>query len=260
MKNYTQIIKAVLFAFIFFLGLQSIKAQSDEISATIINAQTQEVLESVHVINLSQIKGTITDKDGNFTVPAVANDTLLLSYLGFKTIKVRVTNDMMTFQNTKIALTELAYALEEVVLKPYQLTGYLEIDIRKLPVNTAFQYSISGLKVSYEAGNKRPSSVSKVLGAILNPADLLRNLFGKKPKQMRKLRQIKEDNNIKDLLASKFDRETLIALLQIEEVDIQDILSNCNYSKSFIKTANDLQILDAISGCYEEYKVLNRQK
>jgi hypothetical protein len=77
---------------------------------------------------------------------------------------------------------------------------------------------------------------------------------------MRKLRQIKEDNNIKDLLASKFDRETLIALLQIEEVDIQDILSNCNYSKSFIKTANDLQILDAISGCYEEYKVLNRQK
>jgi hypothetical protein len=69
---------------------------------------------------------------------------------------------MMTFQNTKIALTELAYALEEVVLKPYQLTGYLEIDIRKLPVNTAFQYSISGLNVSYEAGNKRPSSVSKV--------------------------------------------------------------------------------------------------
>jgi hypothetical protein len=51
-----------------------------------------------------------------------------------------------------------------------------------------------------------------------------------------------------------------MALLQIEEVDIQDILNNCNYSKSFIKTANDLQILDAISGCYEEYKVLNRNR
>ena len=138
MRNNRPTIKIVLFTFTFILGLQSILAQSDEINATIINAQTQEALESVHVINLSQIKGTITDKDGNFTVPAVANDTLLLSYLGFKTIKVRVTNDMMTFQNTKIALTELAYALEEVVLKPYQLTGYLEIDIRKLPVNTAY--------------------------------------------------------------------------------------------------------------------------
>jgi hypothetical protein len=245
---------------IFLLLYTTIYAQKDEITAAIINAQTKIVLESVHIINLSQIKGAITNNEGLFTIAAKANDTLLLSYLGFKTIKIRVTNDMFTFKDTKIGLTELAYALEEVVLKPYQLTGYLEIDIKKLPVNTAFQYSISGLNVSYEAGNKRPSSVSKVLGAILNPADLLRNLFGKKPTQMRKLRQMKEDNNIKDLLASKFDRETLMALLQIEEVDIQDILNNCNYSKSFIKTANDLQILDAISGCYEEYKVLNRNR
>ena len=254
MKKNILPLLCLLFSFA-FLNLQ---AQTDEISATIVNAQTQEPLESVHVINLSQIKGTITNKEGNFTIPAVANDTLLLSYLGFKTLKVRVTNDMLAFQDTQIALTELAYALEEVVLKPYQLTGYLEIDIKKLPVDTSFQYSISGLNVSYESGKRRPSSVSKVLGAILNPADLLRNLFGKRPNQMRKLRQMKEDDYIKDLLASKFDRETLMALLQIEEVDIQDILSNCNYSKSFIKTANDLQILDAISGCYEEYKVLNR--
>lgn len=247
---------------VFLLGLpNAVSAQTSEISATIINTQTENALESVHVINLSQIKGTITDKDGKFTIAAVANDTLLLSYLGFKTLKVRVTNDMFTITDTKIGLTELAYALEEVILTPYQLTGYLEIDIRKLPVDNSFQYSISGLNVSYEGGgNKRQSSVSKVLGAILNPADLLRNLFGKKPKQMRKLRQMKEDDYIKDLLASKFDRETLTALLQIEEVDIQDILSNCDYSKSFIKTANDLQILDAISGCYEEYKVLNRKQ
>ncbi|MEC7265417.1 MAG: carboxypeptidase-like regulatory domain-containing protein, partial [Bacteroidota bacterium] len=109
-------------------------------------------------------------------------------------------------------------------------------------------------------GNKNPSAVTKVLGAILNPADLLRNLFGKKPRQMRKLRQIKGDDNIRDLLASKFDRETLMELLQLEKVDIEDILNNCNYSKSFITTANDLQILDAISSCYEEYKVLNRKQ
>ncbi len=31
-------------------------------------------------------------------------------------------------------------------------------------------------------------------------------------------------------------------------------------SKDFIETANDLQVLDAISECYEEYKVLSRSK
>lgn len=226
--------------------------------AVVLNAQSGTPLESVHVINLNQVIGTITDGKGRFTIPAAVNDTLYFSYLGFKSQKIRVTNDMFKFKDTKISLTELAYALEEVIVRPYQLTGYLEIDVKNLPINTAYQYSISGLPVSYEAGNKSPSAVTKVLGAILNPADLLRNLFGKQPNQMRKLRKIKEDDDIRNLLASKFDRETLTELLQLEKVDIDDILANCNYSKSFIRTANDLQILDAISSCYEEYRVLNR--
>ncbi|AWX43061.1 hypothetical protein HME9304_00048 [Flagellimonas maritima] len=231
-----------------------------ELNATVINAQTSFPMESVHVVNLNQVVGTITNQKGEFTIPAAVNDTLYLSFLGFKSQKVRVTNDMFKFEGTEISLTELAYALEEVIVRPYQLTGYLEIDVKNLPINNnAYQYSISGLQKSYEGGSKSPSAVTKVLGAILNPADLLRNLFGKKPKQMRKLRQIKEDEDIRNLLASKFDRETLTELLQLEKVDIEDILNNCSYSKSFIATANDLQILDAISSCYEEYKVLNRR-
>lgn len=244
-----------------FLGFLSFGQETQSLlHAKVTNAQDEQPLENVHVINLTKIKGTISNKVGDFSIAAQENDTLLFSYLGFKTLKVRVTQDMFTYANTHIGLTELAYALEEVVLKPYQLTGYLEIDVKRLPMEEAFQYSISGLSVGYEAGSKKPSAVSKVLGAILNPADLLRNLFGKKPKQMKRLAEMKQDDVIRDLLASKFDRETLQELLQIEKIDINDILSNCNYSKSFITTANDLQILDAISGCYEEFKVLNRDK
>lgn len=231
---------------------------SDEFSATVVSAQTGFSLESVHVINLSKVVGTITDQKGNFSIRASVNDTLYLTYLGFKPQKVRITNDMFKIEDNRIALTELAFALEEVVVRPYQLTGYLEIDVKNLPLNNAYQYSISGLNKSYEAGSKSPSAVTKVLGAILNPADLLRNLFGKKPKQMRKLQQMKQDEDIRNLLASKFDRVTLTELLQIEKVDIEDILNNCSYSRSFISTANDLQILDAISSCYEDYKALNR--
>lgn len=233
--------------------------ESRDFSARVINAQTQRPLESVHVVNLNQVVGTITDEQGEFTIRAAVNDTLFFSYLGFKTQKIRVTNDMFRFAETQVELTELAYALEEVIVQPYQLTGFLDIDVRNLPINSAYQYSISGLPVSYEGGSKSPNAVTKVLGAIMNPADLLRNLFGRHPRQMRKLRQVKEDDRIRDLLASKFDRETLTELLQLEKVDIEDILTNCNYSSSFIRTANDLQILDALSACYEEYKVLNRQ-
>jgi hypothetical protein len=259
MKNY---LLPLLLIIVSFGYSQNDKNEEEvkQLKAVVQNAQTDQPMESVHVVNLNAVVGTITNEKGEFNIPAKVNDTLYFTFLGFKSQKVRVTNDMFKFKGTKISLTELAYALEEVIVRPYSLTGYLEIDVKNLPLNNAFQYSISGLSVGYEAGSKNPSAVTKVLGAILNPADLLRNLFGKKPNQMRKLRQMKEDDQIRDLLASKFDRETLTELLQLEKVDIEDILNNCNYSKSFITTANDLQILDAISSCYEEYKVLNREK
>jgi hypothetical protein len=48
-------------------------------------------------------------------------------------------------------------------------------------------------------------------------------------------------------------------LLGVSKAEIAEILARCNYSEAFVKSANDLQILDAISGCYEEYKILKRK-
>ena len=88
---------------------------------------------------------------------------------------------------------------------------------------------------------------------------MLYNFFGKKPRELDRLKQIKKDTNIRQLLESKYDRETISALLGITKNELAEILARCNYSESFTKTANDLQIMDAISGCYEEYKILKKK-
>jgi len=232
-----------------------------QISGTVIDSEIRMPMNNVHVVNTTLVRGTVTGKDGHFDIYARANDTLLFSYLGYETIKVRVTNDWIKNKNSKVILTEKALALEEVVVARYNLTGFVEVDTRLIKVDeNQFRYSISGLNAGYEAGDKSPGAISKVLGSIFNPADFLYNTFGKRPKQMQKLREMKKDNTIRDLLATKFDRLTLAALLEVDKDDIPLILQNCNYSEYFIKTANDLQIIDAISACYEEYKILKKNK
>lgn len=250
--------------FCFFAIMGTISAQEEEkptyVQGIIISSSTSEALERVNIVNLNQVVGTSTDPDGKFEIKAKANDTLHLSYLGYKSIKVRVTNDWLKFGETTIEMTELALALEEVVVNQLKLTGYLEVDMKQVPIQSNNRYSISGLPNSgYEAG-KSPNAINKALGAIFNPADFLYNMFGKKPKEMRKLRQMKKDDEIRNLLASRFDREMLLVLLQVDRYDLDEIVNQCNYSKDFINNANDLQILDAISECYEEYKVLSRNK
>jgi hypothetical protein len=252
----------VVFCLLAFFAIPSVAQQTgliQKVSGTIVNDNTSLPIQNVNVINLNKVTGTITNTMGNFEIAVSLNDTLHLSLIGFKSLEIRVTNDWIKNKTTKIQMTEKAIALEEVVVHPYNLTGYLEVDSKLIPIRENYRYSISGLTTGYEAGEYSPGAFGRVLGSIFNPADMLYNFFGKKSRELRKLKEMKKDDTVRNLLASKFDRETISVLLGIDKKEIAEIMERCNYSESFIKSANDLQILDAISECYEEYKVLKKK-
>ena len=249
---------------IFFLILSSITfAQVIEptqtVSGTIINDNTKFPIPNVNIININKVRGTTTDEKGNFELAVSVNDTLHITSIGYQSLRIRVTNDWLKNKITKIQLTEKAYALEEVIVGRYNLTGYIEVDSKLIPVKENYRYSISGLTEGYEAGEYSPNAFGKVMGSIFNPADALYNFFGKKPTELKRLKEMKKDDTVRNLLETKYDRETVAALLGVDKKELAEILERCNYSESFVKTANDLQILDAISSCYEEYKILKRK-
>ncbi|MFD2824077.1 carboxypeptidase-like regulatory domain-containing protein [Lacinutrix iliipiscaria] len=251
----------ILFILLFTLTFSYAQEDATKVIGVVINAADDSPLESVNIVNITQVLGTTTNAKGEFKLTAKANDTLHFSYLGFKSVKVKVTNDWLKYGSSNIVLTELAFALEEVVVSQFKLTGHLEVDIKNVVQNNNYRYAISGLpSTGYEAGKRSSNPVTKILGAIFNPADFLHRMFGKQPNEMRKLKKMKQDDEIRNLLATRFDREMLMVLLQVDRVDLDEIVSQCNYSKDFINTANDLQVLDAISECYEEYKVLSRSR
>lgn len=252
------------FIVLFFLAL-SLTANAQEIvhsqkvSGFIYNDNTKSALINANIININKVRGARTDSNGYFEIDVQPTDTLHISLLGFQSLRVKVTNDWIKNKVAKIFLTESAIALEEVVIRPFNLTGYLEVDSKTIPTSENYRYSISGLTHGYEAGEYSPNAFGRVLGSIFNPTDMLYNFFGKNPKELKKLKEMRKDDTVRNLLESKFDRETLAVLLGIDKKEIPEILQRCNYSESFIKTANDLQIMDAISGCYEEYKILKKR-
>ena len=248
-------------SFLFFLLFLSFATWAQEetvMRGNVFNTKTNLPLDNVNILNINQVKGAITNAKGDFAIRAAVNDTLHFSYLGFKSIKIKVTQDMIRFPGTRIGLTELAYALEEVVISPYRLTGYLAIDAKYMPINTNKQYSISGLDLGYEPRTGAPSTAGKVLEAIGNPVGSIYKLFSSREKDLRKLKKMKQSDEIRSMLNSKYDRESLSEILGIDKEKLEDLLRHCNYSKDFIKNSNDLQFLDALTQCYEEYKLLNK--
>ena len=252
------------FVVFFFLILSStafsqVIEPPQTVTGTVINDITKFPLPNVNIININKVRGTTTDERGNFELAVTVNHTLHISCIGFQSLRIRVTNDWVKTKTTSIKLTEKAYALEEIIVGRYNLTGYLEVDSKLIPTKENYRYSISGLTEGYETGEYSPNAFGKVMGSIFNPADALYNFFGKKPTELKRLKEMKKDDTVRNVLETKYDRETIAVLLGVDKNEIAEILERCNYSESFVKTANDLQILDAISGCYEEYKILKKK-
>ena len=250
---------SIAFLFLWFSVAAFSQETIQKVSGSIVNDNNSLPIPNVNIINLNKVKGTVSNDKGYFEIEASLNDTLHLTFIGFQSLKIRVTNDWLKNQTTKIQMTEKAIALEEIIIQPYYLTGYLEVDSKLIPSPNNYRYSISGLPQGYEAGEYSPGAFGNILGSMFNPADALYNFFGKKGNELKRLKKIKKDETVRNLLESKYDRETLATLLGVDKKEIAEILDRCNYSEAFIKTANDLQIMDAISGCYEEYKVLKKK-
>mgnify|MGYP000017559574 CR=1 FL=1 len=109
--------KFFLFTFFVLFSFLSVGQETDStlfVKGRVLNAADDLPIEDVNIVNLNEVIGSITNEKGEFKIKAAINDTLFFSYLGYKSIEVRVTNDWKKFGEVKIKMTEIGIALEEV--------------------------------------------------------------------------------------------------------------------------------------------------
>ncbi|CAM1354388.1 carboxypeptidase-like regulatory domain-containing protein [Tenacibaculum halocynthiae] len=246
--------------FLLFLSFIAIaqNTPNDKLKGQIIDSESKKSLSAAHILNLNTVIGTITNEKGLFELTAKANDTVLVSFLGYSSIKLKVTNDLLKGNEVIISLTEKAEEVKEIVIKSTKLIGVLEVDVKQVPKDKFTRIHINGISQTYEVG--RPKKISSPLAKLLNPVDLVYNLFGKKPKQLKKLQKLKKEDGLRKMLAGKFDREVMMEYLEMDRSELNKLLSDCDYSEYFIKKASDLQLIEAVLNCYENYKALKKGK
>ncbi|KUF43364.1 hypothetical protein HX017_05685 [Myroides marinus] len=246
MRNFT------VFLFIILTSLTVFAQNRSTVKGTILNDKSFLPVDDVNVINTTQVKGTISKRDGSFSVEANLNDSIHLSYPGYIPIKLKVTNDWLNNENLKIYFTEQSVVLDEIVIKKFDLTGYLEVDTKLIELNDKMQFD-------FYRRNQTPY-YGTAMGTFFSPVDAVYNLFKGKDKKLKKLEAIKEDQNMIALMQTRYDREIVCGMLEITREDIVKSLQNCNYSDKFIYTATDFQIYQALNDCYDNSKVLATKK
>ena len=250
-------ITTLLLLSFFSLNLFSqVENTSVQLKGQIIDGTNTETLMGAHILNLNAVRGTTSNVDGKFIIPTSVNDTIMISYVGYQSIKLKITNDLLKGNELSITLHEKSKKIQEVTVKSHTLIGVLEVDIKQVPKDNYTRIHINGLPQTYEVGKPKQKNLSSLAAAIVNPVDFLYNMFGKKPKSLKKLKKLKNEDELRNILNQKFDREIMLEYLEMNDKQLQELLNDCNYSEYFIKTASDLQIVEAILDCHENYKAL----
>ena len=264
-------LKNTLLSILLFISIYNFsqeKSQTDSIQidptriiklkGQIVNGFDKKPLAGAHVFNMNSVRGSVTNNDGTFSIPTKVNDTIFLSYIGFQSVKIKITNDLLKGNELEISLYEQSEKLAEVNVKSTTLVGVLEIDAKNVPKDKFTRIHINGLPQTYEVGTTRRKTYSSPVDAIFHPIDFVHNLFGKNPKQLRKLKKMKDQNEIREMLNDKVDRELMLEYLELSRAEFDELLDNCNYSDYFIQTASDVQVLEAFLECYESYNAVKQ--
>ncbi len=224
-----------------------------ELRGQIVSAKDNEALPGAHIFNMNSVRGASTDVSGYFAIETQPNDTIFISHIGYQSIKIKITNDLLKGNELEISLYERTEQLQEVQVKSVKLIGVLEIDAKNVPTDKYTRIHINGLPQTYEVGSTTRRSPTSAVDAVFQPIDFLYHKFGKQPKQLKKIKKMKEDDEIRKMLSSQADRELMLEYLEITEEELNELLDYCSYSEYFKRTASDIQVIEAVLECYGNY-------
>ena len=102
-------LKKIILLTLFIISL-SVSSQNTErrekLSAKIIDVNTRFPLRSANIFNLNSVIGKITNHFGEFSINVAKGDVIHISYLGYESVKLTVTNDMLKNKKLEIAINE----------------------------------------------------------------------------------------------------------------------------------------------------------
>ena len=173
---------AILAVLLCSFGLVTAQNPSGKVSGKILSEANGEPLIGVSVLVKGTNVGTVTDLDGAFSLQAKQGQTLKISYIGYETQEVKVTENNLIIrlkesENTLDELVVVGYGVQKKKLVTGATVSVKGDDLQKLSTTNALQAmqgQISGVNITSTSG--QPGGGFKVnirgVGTIGNASPL----------------------------------------------------------------------------------------
>lgn len=168
-------------------------------------------LEGIYVVNLKTENASITDKEGYFSIKAAVGDTLLLSAVQFKSVKIKVTQEHVQSNLFFVKMRPIMNELKEVIVRRYPTISAEALGI--IPY---------GQKKYTPAERKLATATS----GRLNPMGLdpLLNYFSGRTAMLKKELEVEKRETFFAQLEAMFDQNHFVNTLHIPTIYVKGFL------------------------------------
>lgn len=238
-----------------------------------IHVPQDEDAEGISVYNISSQKGTITNADGSFELDIAENDRVQITALQYQSFTVIVDKGVVDRKVMNIFLNTAVNQLEEVVVRPYDLTGNINVDVKKIPtynVTKDWDLSYKNLEYGYtfvpdDKSSIQGNAAEEALhgNSLKNGANVLALLGGvaqllfPKGEKITLVQEQEDISVISNNIQQRFSKDFIKANFDVPEDKAVDFLfyaQENGLDPDLLKPKNEMQLMEFLFKKSKEYK------
>lgn len=250
--------------FILLFLIQNITAQIDNrvfVAGEVIVPLDGEASQ-IEVINQNSKEGTVTNQYGQFGISVREGDRLRFKAIQYQNFTVIIDENIVKNKKFTIKINDEINTLDEVIVKPYDLEGNIEVDARK--VKTEFYAAPESEEVINEYEGEQPyvrsqtitenyTTEQRFIKNGLNIANIFREILSSK--------EVSEDQTLPkdvDVMVRKMYKDSFFKEnLDIEQENINQFIffvEDKGLTKSMLQKGNELNLIEFLIKKSEEFK------
>lgn len=262
--------------FLLFLSISSL-VFSQEIERVQVEGKIHvpkgEDAEGISVYNISSQKGTVTSEDGSFQIAIAENDRLQIFALQYKPFTVVMDKGVVDRRKLNVFVNAAITQLDEVVIRPYDLSGNIRADIEKIPtysIGNDWDLSYGSMEFGYNFVRDEATAIQgNVAEEALNSHQLTNGLnfisilggvssvlFPKKKNEGVKKQQ-EENHSVSNNMQQRFSREFIYDNFNIPRDKTFDFLfyvQENGLNERLLRPENEMQLMEFLHDKSKEYK------
>ena len=195
------------------------------------------------VYNNSAQRGTVTSEAGTFDIAVARNDELVIQSLQFAPITIIVDAGIVSSRRISITLRETVNVLDEIIVRPYDLTGDIVADVNRVRTIDPVPFTGGQIKAEDNAPDRYTTPENIAIDDmrwryVLNFINIFKAIFDKKDEPI--------ERSAEQELAAMYSNEFFQQNLDIKRENINDFMdyvSENGLTKPMLEQGNELALI-----------------